>query len=85
MESSALGPGAPAGGDSTPSKRERARQITTIALVVLVAVFALLNLRQVKVNFIVTTTKAPLIIVIVACLAVGLVIGLFAGRRRSGD
>ena len=73
-----------AGGEADASKRDQARQITTIALAVLVVVFALLNLRQVKVNFIVTTTRAPLIIVIVACLAVGLTLGLIAGRRRRG-
>ena len=82
MESSASGP-VTATGEAPRSKRERTRQITMIVLGVLVVVFALLNLRQVKVNFIVTTTRAPLIVVVVACLAVGLVLGLIAGRRRA--
>jgi uncharacterized integral membrane protein len=79
MESSGSGAGA-AGGDA---KRERTRRVTIIALGTLAAVFALLNLDEVKVNFLVTTTRAPLIIVIVACLAVGLALGSIAGRKRG--
>lgn len=64
-------------------KRDRKRQITIIVLAAIAAIFALLNLDDVKVNFIVGTTKAPLIIVIVACLALGVALGLVGGRRRS--
>lgn len=78
MESSGSGAAA-AGGDG---KREKTRRITIIALGTLAAVFALLNLDEVKVNFLITTTRAPLIIIIVACLAVGLALGLVAGRKR---
>jgi len=81
MESSAKGPVAPSG-KGARSKREQTRQIAIVGLVALAGVFALLNLDEVKVNFLVTTTRAPLIIVIVACLAVGLALGLIAGRKR---
>ncbi|HZO37330.1 MAG TPA: LapA family protein [Solirubrobacteraceae bacterium] len=72
-------------GDTPRSKREQTRQIVMISLGALAVLFALLNLDDVKVNFIVTKTRAPLIIVIVACLAVGIALGLVAGRRRGGD
>jgi uncharacterized integral membrane protein len=78
---SATGAGGPSG--ESPGKRERARQITLIALAVLALVFALLNSREVKVNFILTTTRAPLIVVVAACVAVGLAIGSIAARRQS--
>jgi uncharacterized integral membrane protein len=70
-------------GESTRGKQHQARQITIIALAAVAAIFALLNLDDVKVNFILGTTKAPLIIVIVACVALGVVLGLAGGRRRA--
>src|SRR6476469_7420917 len=82
MESSGSAPSA-ASGDASRGKRDQTRRITIIALCLLAGVFALLNLDEVKVNFLVTTTRAPLIIVIVACLAVGLALGLVAGRKRG--
>lgn len=67
------------------SSREQARLAGVAVLAALAAAFAVLNLDEVKVNYILGTGHPPLIIVIAACLAVGLAIGLLAGRRtRKG-
>ena len=65
----------------TRRRRERARLLAVAILAAAATAFALLNFRTVRVNFIVTTGHPPLIVVIVACLAIGIVIGLFGGRR----
>lgn len=65
------------------SKRDQARQALIAGLVLLVVLFALLNFDKVKVNFIVTSAKAPLIVVIAICLAVGIVLGIAAGHRSG--
>jgi uncharacterized integral membrane protein len=64
------------------SARDRARLTTALAAGALVAVFAVLNLDQVDVNWIVGTWQTPLIVVIVLSLVIGAVAGYVAGRRR---
>lgn len=77
-------------GPKTPersrSRREMARTVALIVIAVLTTLFAVLNLKEVEVNWIFGSSVAPLIIVIVVSLLVG---GLFthfaearARRRR---
>jgi uncharacterized integral membrane protein len=75
-------------GDSKPKaerrpKREQARTVTLILLAVLVTLFAVFNFKQVHVSWIIGSGKAPLIIVIVISLLVGVAITHFAERRAS--
>ena len=65
------------------SRRERARTALIVGLAVLITVFALLNLKEVKVNWIVGSGHAPLIIVIVVSVLIGAVISYFADRRAA--
>ncbi len=73
--------------DSTPTpaqKRNRRELIHTGALVVLavlMTLFAVLNLKQVEVNWIFGKSSTPLIIVIVVSLLVGIVLTHFAEMR----
>lgn len=54
-----------------------------VVLAVLITLFAVLNLEKVEVNWIVGSGKAPLIIVIVVSLLVGVVLTHFAERRGN--
>jgi uncharacterized integral membrane protein len=67
------------------NRRETGRAGGLVVLAALFIVFALLNLNEVKVNWILGSGRAPLIIVIVISLLVGIVLTYFAdrlGRRR---
>jgi len=55
--------------------------LVMVILAILITLFAVLNVKQVKVNWIVGSGHAPLIIVIVVSLLVGVVLGHFAERR----
>lgn len=74
--------GAGEGGKAQPKRtsRERARTWSMVALGVLITLFAVLNLKQVRVDWIVGSGKAPLIIVIVISLLVGLALGRYGNR-----
>ena len=50
-------------------------------LAILITLFAVLNLDEVKVNWVFGSGHAPLIIVIVISLLVGIVLAYFADRR----
>ena len=63
------------------SRSESARSVAVLVLVVLITVFAVLNLDEVKVHWIVGSGHAPLIIVIVVSLLVGIVATHFAERQ----
>jgi uncharacterized integral membrane protein len=54
-----------------------------VALAILITLFAVLNVDEVKVHWIVGSGHAPLIIVIVISLFVGAVLARFAARRSS--
>jgi uncharacterized integral membrane protein len=88
MDTSDLGTTPTQGGAKAPRKRsspEQARLAGVAVIAVIATAFAVLNLREVKVNYILGTGHAPLIIVIAASLAAGLALGLLAGRRgRKG-
>ncbi len=65
-------------------RREQGRTIVLLILAVLITLFAVLNLDQVRVHYIVASGRLPLIIVIVASLLIGILIGGFAARRGGG-
>jgi uncharacterized integral membrane protein len=65
------------------SRKEIARTGALVLLAVLVTLFAVLNLEDVKVNWIVGSGNAPLIIVIVVSLLVGVILTHFAERRSA--
>jgi uncharacterized integral membrane protein len=67
-----------------PDRRRRREQTRTAALVllaILITLFAVLNVKEVKVNWIFSSGHAPLIIVIVVSLFVGVALGYFVERR----
>ena len=68
------------------SRRESARTGGMVLLAVLFTLFAVLNFESVEVNWIFGKAEAPLIIVIVVSLLVGVVLTYLvdrrAGRRR---
>jgi uncharacterized integral membrane protein len=63
------------------SRREVARTAASVALAILITLFAVFNLKEVKVSYVFGSGKAPLIIVIVISLLVGIVLTYFADRR----
>lgn len=68
------------GGGKRRSNSELARSGVLVVLAVLITLFAVLNLKQVKVDWIFGSGHAPLIIVIVISLLVGIVLTYFAER-----
>jgi putative membrane protein len=65
----------------TPARRNRRDQARTGALVVLsalITLFAVLNVKEVEVNWIFGKSQTPLIIVIVISLLVGILLTHFA-------
>jgi len=72
----------------TPSKpkrnnRELARTTGLVVLAVVATLFAVLNLNKVEVNWIVGKGHAPLIVVIVVSVLVGVLFTHFAERRSA--
>ncbi len=62
------------------------KMITAVVLVVLIALFAVVNSQQVTIHWIVATSQTPLIVVIAGCGLVGFAAGwMFARRRASRD
>lgn len=62
------------------SNGELARSAALVMLAVLITLFAVFNLKEVKVSWIFGSGHAPLIIVIVVSLLVGIVLTYFAER-----
>jgi len=62
---------------------ERLRVGVALVLGVLITIFAVLNTREVKVDWIFGSSKAPLIVVIVISLLVGGVLTYAAERRAA--
>jgi uncharacterized integral membrane protein len=65
------------------SRREQMRTAALVILSILITLFAVLNLKEVKVNWIVGSGRAPLIIVIAISLLVGILLAHFAQRRAG--
>jgi uncharacterized integral membrane protein len=66
------------------SRREGGRLVAVAAISALGALFAVLNLDEVEVNWIVGTFDTPLIVVIAAATLVGALLGVVVTRRRAG-
>jgi uncharacterized integral membrane protein len=64
-------------------RRERARTGLLLVLAIIATVFAVLNLDSVKVDWILGSGSAPLIVVIVISLLIGVVFTHFAERRAG--
>jgi len=62
------------------TRRESTRTTGIVVLAIAITLFAVLNVDEVKVHYLVGTSKAPLIIVIVVSLFIGAVLARFAGR-----
>ena len=63
--------------------KARASTVAALAIGALVALFAVLNSQQVEVHWLVSTTRTPLIVVIVLFGLIGFGVGVVAsGRRR---
>ena len=63
-------------------RRDLARTGALVVLAILITLFAVFNVDQVKVHWVFGTADAPLIIVIVVSLLVGVVLTHFAERHR---
>ena len=63
--------------------RENRRTVAGLSIGALVAVFAVLNLDEVQVNWIVGTVSTPLIVVIAITFLLGTVIGWIAHAARG--
>ena len=65
------------------SRRERGRTVLLVVLAILATLFAVLNVNSVKVDWILGSGRAPLIVVIVISLLIGVVFTHFAERRAA--
>lgn len=71
-------------GTTSRDRRSTARLIAAGLLGAVLAVFGALNSQTVRIHWIVTTTRVPMIVVILASGVVGaLVVWLFSLRRRA--
>jgi uncharacterized integral membrane protein len=67
-------------GERSPAEKRRLAAIGVLG--VIAGVFAVLNLDEVRVQLIFADPRLPLVVVILACLAIGFAAGALAGRRR---
>ena len=68
---------------SSPTRRERARTVGAFVLGGVAALFAVLNLDEVGVNWVFGTWSTPLIIVIGISFLFGAGLGLLIARQRA--
>ena len=64
-------------------RRERGRAVVLVVLAVLVTLFAVLNVKDVEVDWIFGKSSTPLIVVIVVSLVAGILLGHFADGFRA--
>jgi uncharacterized integral membrane protein len=69
-------------GEGPDTRRHDVRMVLIGVAAVLLVWFALANLQNTPIHFWVTTTRAPLIVVIAIAGAFGAVIGALVARRR---
>jgi uncharacterized integral membrane protein len=65
------------------SRRENVRLVTVATVSALAALFAVLNLEEVEVNWIIGTWDTPLIVVVALSMVLGAGLGFLVARRRS--
>ena len=70
-------------GSRKPARRDRKRLIGAFVLGGLAVLFAVLNLDDVEVSWIIGTWETPLIVVIAVSILIGAAIGAMLTRRRS--
>jgi len=73
-------------GERSPAQGQRSltsKQIASGAGAVLVLVFALINLQDVTMHWIVGTTHTPLIVLVAICVLIGAGVGFAIGRRAK--
>jgi uncharacterized integral membrane protein len=80
------GVGEPPPGRTPAKRRERARLISAGVLGAVVTAFALLNLDQVKVHWLVSTAQTPLIVVVALAFVFGMIVDrlVIRARRKRG-
>ena len=66
-----------------PARRDRRKLTAALILGSPVVLFAVLNLDEVRVNWILGEWNTPLIVVILVSLVCGSLLGYLAGRRRD--
>lgn len=66
----------------TPRRRVNGSVIAISVVALLLLLFAVLNTKEVGVDFVADTFRAPLIVVIFLSALLGFVIGWFLGRRK---
>jgi lipopolysaccharide assembly protein A len=78
------GKGQPSGqaGRSKRSQREIARTVSIAVLAILITLFAVFNLSEVKVSYVFGSGRAPLIVVIVISVVFGIVLTYLAERLQ---
>jgi uncharacterized integral membrane protein len=78
------GKGQPSGhaGPDKRTRREIARTASLLILAILITLFAVFNFKEVKVNYVVGSGKAPLIVVIVISVLFGIVLTYLAERLQ---
>jgi uncharacterized integral membrane protein len=62
-------------------RRFEAKTVAALAVGALVIIFAVVNSQNVKVDFLVTTTRVPFVIALVAALLIGFLFGNLMRRR----
>jgi uncharacterized integral membrane protein len=67
-------------GDRSPAEKRRLAALAILAAIA--GVFAVLNLGEVHVELVFADPRLPLVVVVVACLAIGFAGGVLVGRRR---
>jgi uncharacterized integral membrane protein len=72
----------PRAGRPVAKRRDRGRMIAAGILAALIVVFALVNLGNVRVHWVVTTARTPLILVIALAFLLGVIVDRLAARAR---
>lgn len=78
------GKGRPSGdaGGAKRSQRELARTASLVVLAILLTLFAVFNLKEVKVSYVFGSGHAPLIVIIVVSVLFGIVLTYLAERLQ---
>ena len=69
--------------DQTPAERQTGRLVAALVVGGLITAFALANLDDVKVNWLLGSWSTPLIVVIAVSFLLGGVTGVLAARSRN--
>ena len=75
----------PGPGRDVSPRKERARLVAVASVSAVAALFAVLNLDEVEINWIVGKFDTPLIVVVAVSVLIGAALGYLAARRRSAD